>query len=73
MGADDISVHPGFRKTLFSMSGGVSFDEDGIPEAKTIFGKTVELNNKFAKYGDGMYPKRSRPGKPRLAIPLLGI
>lgn len=31
MGADDISVHPGFRKTFFSVSGGVSFDEDGIP------------------------------------------
>lgn len=64
IGADDTSIHPGFRKAIFSMSGGIIFNENGIPEAKTIFGKTVELNNIFAKYGDGMYPNEAAQATP---------
>lgn len=64
IGSNDTSVHPGFRKTLFSMSGGVSFGEAGIPEATTLFVKTMELNDKFAQYGDGMYPNEAAQATP---------
>ncbi|XP_061190264.1 uncharacterized protein LOC133198134 [Saccostrea echinata] len=58
------SVHPGFRNTLLSMTGGVGFGLPGIPEIEKIFYKTVERNIEFAKFGYGMYPNEAAQATP---------
>ncbi|XP_061170878.1 uncharacterized protein LOC133180346 [Saccostrea echinata] len=64
VGPEATSVHPGFRSTLLSMTGGVGFGLPGVPEAEQIFYKTVERNNKFAAFGNGMYPNEAAQATP---------
>ncbi|XP_055997201.1 uncharacterized protein LOC125647930 isoform X2 [Ostrea edulis] len=64
VGTGSTSVHPGFRSTLLSMSGGVSFGLSGIPEILELYYKSVEINNKFAKFGNGMYPNEAGQSTP---------
>ena len=64
VGGTQTSVHPGFRSSLLSMTGGVGFGLDGIPEAVKIFSKTMELNQAFSKFGNGMYPNEAAQATP---------
>ncbi|KAK3091880.1 hypothetical protein FSP39_023400 [Pinctada imbricata] len=57
--ADATSVHPGFRRSLMSLSGGIVWDKSydyNIPE-NIKYG--ASLSEELQQYGDGMYPNEA--------------